>query len=219
MLNAQPLGFYAPAQLVRDAREHGVEVREVDVNLSDWDCTLESLAPAAGEDEPSSGASRHPLPEGEGIHPRHADMAQHIRTTHAVRLGFRQIAGLKKKDMLELTDAARSWLRFGARLMAAQRVEFDSAGAACRRRRLPLARARSAPSLMGGARPRSSGRPGRSAALRKPAGARDGAGHAIAADAARRACGRGLSALVLVAQGSSGLVHARAPFFARNPAL
>ena len=42
MLNAQPLGFYAPAQLVRDAREHGVEVREVDVNLSDWDCTLES---------------------------------------------------------------------------------------------------------------------------------------------------------------------------------
>ena len=45
MLNAQPLGFYAPAQLVRDAREHGVEVREVDVNLSDWDCTLEPLLP------------------------------------------------------------------------------------------------------------------------------------------------------------------------------
>ena len=37
MLNSQPLGFYAPAQLVRDAREHGVEVREVDVNLSQWD--------------------------------------------------------------------------------------------------------------------------------------------------------------------------------------
>ena len=46
MLNAQPLGFYAPAQLVRDAREHGVEVREVDVNLSDWDCTLEPLLPS-----------------------------------------------------------------------------------------------------------------------------------------------------------------------------
>ncbi len=46
MLNAQPLGFYAPAQLVRDAREHGVEVREVDVNLSDWDCTLEPLPPS-----------------------------------------------------------------------------------------------------------------------------------------------------------------------------
>ncbi|MCC8978911.1 error-prone DNA polymerase [Bradyrhizobium acaciae] len=41
ILNAQPMGFYAPAQLVRDAREHGVEVRPVDINLSEWDCTLE----------------------------------------------------------------------------------------------------------------------------------------------------------------------------------
>ncbi len=43
MLNAQPMGFYAPAQLVRDAREHGVELRAVDVNFSGWDCTLEEL--------------------------------------------------------------------------------------------------------------------------------------------------------------------------------
>ena len=42
ILNAQPMGFYAPAQLVRDARDHGVEVRPVDINLSEWDCTLES---------------------------------------------------------------------------------------------------------------------------------------------------------------------------------
>ncbi|MEL6257900.1 MAG: error-prone DNA polymerase [Pseudomonadota bacterium] len=41
LLNAQPMGFYAPAQIVRDAREHGVEVRPADVNFSDWDCTLE----------------------------------------------------------------------------------------------------------------------------------------------------------------------------------
>ncbi|ABS64140.1 DNA polymerase III, alpha subunit [Parvibaculum lavamentivorans DS-1] len=41
LLNSQPMGFYAPAQLVRDASEHGVEVRPVDVNHSDWDCTLE----------------------------------------------------------------------------------------------------------------------------------------------------------------------------------
>jgi error-prone DNA polymerase len=40
LLNAQPMGFYAPAQIVRDAREHGVEVRSVDVNASLWDCTL-----------------------------------------------------------------------------------------------------------------------------------------------------------------------------------
>jgi error-prone DNA polymerase len=41
VLNAQPMGFYAPAQIVRDAREHGVGVRGVDVNASLWDCTLE----------------------------------------------------------------------------------------------------------------------------------------------------------------------------------
>ena len=44
LLNSQPMGFYAPAQIVRDAREHGVEVREIDVNNSDWDCTLEDGA-------------------------------------------------------------------------------------------------------------------------------------------------------------------------------
>ncbi|MBT4691277.1 MAG: error-prone DNA polymerase [Rhodospirillaceae bacterium] len=41
LLNSQPMGFYAPAQIVRDAREHGAEVRPVDVNYSNWDCTLE----------------------------------------------------------------------------------------------------------------------------------------------------------------------------------
>ncbi|MCY2989266.1 MAG: error-prone DNA polymerase [Planctomycetota bacterium] len=41
ILNSQPMGFYAPAQLIRDARQHGVEVRPVDVNTSNWDCTLE----------------------------------------------------------------------------------------------------------------------------------------------------------------------------------
>ena len=41
LLNSQPMGFYAPAQIVRDAREHGVEVRHPDVNASAWDCTLE----------------------------------------------------------------------------------------------------------------------------------------------------------------------------------
>lgn len=45
LLNSQPMGFYAPAQIVRDAREHGVEVRPVDVNLSDWDNTLEPTGP------------------------------------------------------------------------------------------------------------------------------------------------------------------------------
>jgi error-prone DNA polymerase len=41
LINSQPMGFYAPAQLVRDARVHGVEVRAVDAAVSEWDCTLE----------------------------------------------------------------------------------------------------------------------------------------------------------------------------------
>jgi error-prone DNA polymerase len=48
MLNSQPLGFYGPSQLVQDARRHGVEVRAVDVQHSDWDCSLE--APGVGAD-------------------------------------------------------------------------------------------------------------------------------------------------------------------------
>ena len=42
LLNAQPMGFYAPAQIVRDARDHGVEIRPICVNASRWDCTLEA---------------------------------------------------------------------------------------------------------------------------------------------------------------------------------
>src|SRR3954447_14590595 len=64
LLNSQPMGFYAPAQIVRDAREHGVEVREVDVNESEWDCTLE-----------------------DGV----------------LRLGFRQVEGLRSADAALLT--------------------------------------------------------------------------------------------------------------------
>ncbi len=56
LLNSQPMGFYAPAQIVRDAREHGVEVRAVDVNASEWDCTLEQ------------GALRLGLRQIEGLH-------------------------------------------------------------------------------------------------------------------------------------------------------
>src|SRR5260370_3089732 len=153
MLNSQPVGFYAPAQLVRDAREHGVEMREVDVNRSDWDCTLEALLPAngekvAGDSPPDEGrrgpqhvgnpafkeqASPPPLirphspsqdgrsyerpmgppsprERGEGasaggkIHPRHAEMAEHIRATHAVRFGLRRIVGVREEDMRRLAE-------------------------------------------------------------------------------------------------------------------
>jgi error-prone DNA polymerase len=57
LVNSQPMGFYAPAQLVRDAKDHGVEVRPICVCASDWDCTLERrrAESAAGhtDDEPA----------------------------------------------------------------------------------------------------------------------------------------------------------------------
>jgi error-prone DNA polymerase len=143
MLNSQPLGFYAPSQLVRDAREHGVDVREVDVNLSDWDCTLEALPPlptanaqhssGAGEGRGEGGYDNDPHPsslrdatfsrarEKGSIHPRHAAMAEHILAAHAVRLGFRQIVGAGQDDMRKLVEARGAgydsvrdlWLRSG----------------------------------------------------------------------------------------------------------
>src|SRR3954454_15585969 len=91
LLNSQPMGFYAPAQIVRDAREHGVDVRPVDVNFSDWDCTLEGPPPG------SLRSSTSPLQEvKKEVHSRHAAMKDAIRTTHAMRLGFRQISGFSE---------------------------------------------------------------------------------------------------------------------------
>jgi error-prone DNA polymerase len=84
ILNSQPMGFYQPAQLVRDARAHDVEIRPADVNFSDWDCTLESgscAGPPARERADES-------------------------SRHAVRLGFRLIRGLNE-DELERLVAAR----------------------------------------------------------------------------------------------------------------
>jgi len=67
LLNSQPMGFYAPAQLVQDARRHGVEVRPADATASGWDCTLEDGAPTAP------------------------------RAVPAVRLGLRMVKGLAQK--------------------------------------------------------------------------------------------------------------------------
>ena len=81
LLNAQPMGFYAPAQIVRDAREHGVEVRPPDVNHSHWDSTLEPGPRAA-----------------ERLHDLHREMRDDVRTNCAIRLGLREIKGLKEED-------------------------------------------------------------------------------------------------------------------------
>ncbi len=78
ILNSQPMGFYAPAQLVRDATDHGVEVRPPDVNWSYWDNTLE------------------PLPRRRGP----------LKT--AVRLGFRQIKGMNEAAATRIVTARRA---------------------------------------------------------------------------------------------------------------
>ena len=76
LLNSQPMGFYAPAQIVRDARAHGVEVRPVDVNASEWECTLEPVARAGA----GGGGS-------------------------ALRLGFRLVKGLGEEAARRLAAA------------------------------------------------------------------------------------------------------------------
>jgi error-prone DNA polymerase len=58
LINSQPMGFYAPAQIVRDAQEHGVEVRQVDVNASGWDCSLEEGKDGEGRRK-GTEAQRH----------------------------------------------------------------------------------------------------------------------------------------------------------------
>lgn len=92
LLNSQPMGFYAPAQIVRDAREHGVEVREVDVNYSDWDCTLEAFPFDGGG--LGGGDSRVPLDVDD--HPTPATPHQGEGKA-AMRLGLRQIDGLQRE--------------------------------------------------------------------------------------------------------------------------
>ncbi|CAJ0862489.1 DNA polymerase III subunit alpha [freshwater sediment metagenome] len=66
LLNSQPMGFYAPAQIVRDAKEHGIETRPVDINASEWDSTLEAdQAPSQpSRPDPTRRASRATLPAG-----------------------------------------------------------------------------------------------------------------------------------------------------------
>ena len=104
LLNSQPMGFYAPAQIVRDAREHGVEVREVDVNHSEWDCTLESPLPLAGGEEARSG-------EGVGLSSSNVPTPQPPPASDrgkALRLGLRQIDGLQR-DAADRIEAGKPY--------------------------------------------------------------------------------------------------------------
>jgi len=113
LLNSQPMGFYAPAQIVRDFRDHHGEAREVDINHSHWDCTLE-------------GRDLLPSPHGRGSGPsrigaeanRHVPMSYSTNSLHgasdgktpepanALRLGFRLVKGLSVDDA-EAIEKAR----------------------------------------------------------------------------------------------------------------
>ena len=86
LLNSQPMGFYQPAQLVRDAREHGVEVRPVDVRCSEWECRIEFASPVS----PLAPGSP-PVVTGLPLQP--------------VRLGFNLVSGLSEAAARRIVEA------------------------------------------------------------------------------------------------------------------
>jgi error-prone DNA polymerase len=97
ILNSQPMGFYQPAQLVRDAREHGVEVRAPDVSFSDWDCTLE---------EEIRDTHRFPAPRGGVAEPGNRCVSLiSPNPLRPVRLGLRQVRGLVEDEGRRLVAA------------------------------------------------------------------------------------------------------------------
>ena len=96
LINSQPMGFYAPAQLVRDARDHGVEVRCISVCASDWDCTLERRAENnTGDGEP------------------------------ALRLGMRMVKSLGKEVSERIITARRDGGEFASVQDLTMRADLD----------------------------------------------------------------------------------------------
>jgi len=104
LLNSQPMGFYAPAQLVRDARAHGVQVLPVDVLHSDWESTLEGGQGAGRQPVAASGLRQ--VAES-GLRPAAAPGLR------PVRLGLNRLIGLAEADARRLL-AARATLAPGA---------------------------------------------------------------------------------------------------------
>ncbi|MCK0253775.1 helix-hairpin-helix domain-containing protein, partial [Salmonella enterica] len=89
LLNSQPMGFYAPAQLVQDARRHGVCVLPADVTVSGWDSALETLP----DGHPGARRTAHPhAPATDGTRP-------------AVRLGLSLIQGMREDAARRIEDA------------------------------------------------------------------------------------------------------------------
>jgi error-prone DNA polymerase len=102
LVNSQPMGFYSPSQLMQDARNHGVDVRAIDITQSAWDCTLEANSPLADslKHEPLKTV-RPELVEGFMQAPNHIGVAHPgIRPNQpAIRLGLRLVSGLSEKSV------------------------------------------------------------------------------------------------------------------------
>jgi error-prone DNA polymerase len=84
LLNSQPMGFYAPSQIIRDAIEHGVDVREVHINASQVEHILEKADP------------KNPRQASDHLWSQHADMKEDIWSDRPLRLGFSSVIGLSK---------------------------------------------------------------------------------------------------------------------------
>lgn len=111
LLDAQPMGFYSPSQLVQDARRHGVEVRPVDVTASDMDSTTETRAPDAPRAPPGTDA-------------RHAERLGNANQP-AVRLGLKRVGSLSKAGAERLLEA-RAQAPFTSTEDLALRAELDA---------------------------------------------------------------------------------------------
>ncbi len=119
LLNSQPMGFYAPAQIVRDAADHGVRVLPVDVNFSGWNCALEGLRETAGGESHPAATSAHYMEasltappacgRGARLGEPKASLAAAgwagLEAHLALRLGLRQIDGLPEHVAAALVSA------------------------------------------------------------------------------------------------------------------
>jgi error-prone DNA polymerase len=121
LLNSQPMGFYAPSQLVQDAKRHGVEVRAVDVSASDWDCTLEHPGSCAHR-EASKVCAETPHPFGLSLSKPFPPACQ---MQPAIRLGLRMVSGFAQASA-ERVMSARRISAFANVDDLARRAQLDS---------------------------------------------------------------------------------------------
>ena len=119
LLGSQPMGFYAPAQLVRDAKEHGVRVLPVDVNASGWHARLE----VDGKSGKRKAESRRTA-SGESVRDSVRESVRGRRPEPAVRLGLEQVYGLGEAAGRRIEEARRAGL-FRLPHELARRAQLD----------------------------------------------------------------------------------------------